>query len=604
MTPRRVHWKWLLLGAAALLIIGIAILPRYLVDSSRLADRVAEAISAWSGGEVRLTGPVRVSYFPDITIKSGFELTNASRLPLVKSITAEHAKVSLGLAALVFGHIRVDALRMSAPEITLKDVPSLVMGPDQTLQARVVNLLGGAPIGVIRLRDGTIHIPTQAGSETIRKIDARFDASAGDGSVSSLGSFVLRDETVRFSLNCGAPAQIEADLRIPVALTFTSSPLAAKVAGTASFANGLQIDGDVKADIPSARALLNWAGIALPAGQSLQELAASGPAHWNGTTLTFDDGTFTLDGNTAVGLLALTPGERPRIEGTLAFDRLALDPYWGDRATAEPAGAEVALAEGAVFKHVDADLRISAGEIAAPRLKLGRGAFTISAKGGVMASEVGELELCGGQASGRFGLDVSQGAARASVAADVSEMPLEPCLTALQFDIPLTGIGDLKAEAGAEGRTFGDLIQRLAGSFTVNARNGAVPVDFGRLLGAAAPLDADGWSRDSVTVFDQLKADCRLGSGHIWCDTFNMQTRRGVISGSGDVDLGQRTLDWSLFVATPAQPLRASQLSAETPPRVSISGSLLQPMIRRADRPTLGDGSVQANPAVNQISPR
>jgi hypothetical protein len=68
--------------------------------------------------------------------------------------------------------------------------------------------------------------------------------------------------------------------------------------------------------------------------------------------------------------------------------------------------------------------------------------------------------------------------------------------------------------------------------------------------------------------------------------------------------LGQRTLDWSLFVATPAQPLRASQLSAETPPRISISGSLLQPMIRRADRPTLGDRSGQANPAVNQISPR
>ena len=123
-------------------------------------------------------------------------------------------------------------------------------------------------------------------------------------------------------------------------------------------------------------------------------------------------------------------------------DRLALDPYIRDRATTAPAAAEVALADGAVFKHVDADLRISAGEIAAPRLKLGRGAFTISAKGGVMASEVGELELCGGQASGRFGLDVTQDTAKASVAAVVSDMPLEPCLTALQFDIPLTGIGD------------------------------------------------------------------------------------------------------------------------------------------------------------------
>jgi AsmA protein len=474
------------------------------------------------------------------------------------------------------------------------------MGPDQTLEARVVNLLGGAPIGVIRLRDGTIHIPTDSGTETIRKVDARLDASAGDGSVSSLGSFVLRDETVRFSLDCGAPFQTEGNLRVPVALTFTSSPLAAKIAGTASFANGLQLDGDVHADIPSARALLSWAGVALTKGQSLQGLAASGPAHWNGTTLTFDDGTFTLDGNTAVGLLALTPGERPRIEGTLAFDRLALNPYVGNGTTAE----DVALADGAVFKHIDADLRISAGEIAAPRLTLGRGAFTISAKGGVVASEVGELELCGGQASGRVGFDVTQGVAKASVAANVSEMPLEPCLSAFQFDIPLAGTGDLKAEAGAEGRTYRDLVQRLAGTLKVNARNGAVPVDFGRLLGAAAPVDNDGWSRNSVTVFDQLKADCRLGSGHIWCDTFNMQTRRGVISGSGDVDMGQQTLDWSLFVATPMQPLRASQLSTETPPRISISGSLLQPMIRRADRPTLGDGSVQANPAVNQISPR
>ena len=48
---------------------------------------------------------------------------------------------------------------------------------------------------------------------------------------------------------------------------------------------------------------------------------------------------------------------------------------------------------------------------------------------------------------------------------------------------------------------------------------------------------------------------------------FNMQTRRGLIAGSGDVDLAQATLDWNLFVASNAQPLKASQLSAETPPR-------------------------------------
>jgi hypothetical protein len=83
-----------------------------------------------------------------------------------------------------------------------------------------------------------------------------------------------------------------------------------------------------------------------------------------------------------------------------------------------------------------------------------------------------------------------------------------------------------------------------------------------------------------------------------------MQTPRGLISGSGDIDLGQQTVDWNLFVADHAQPLNTSRLGAEIPPRVSVSGALSQPMIRRADRPTLGDGSVQANPAADQISPR
>ena len=101
-------------------------------------------------------------------------------------------------------------------------------------------------------------------------------------------------------------------------------------------------------------------------------------------------------------------------------------------------------------------------------------------------------------------------------------------------------------------------------------------------------------------LFDQLNADCRLGTGHIWCETFTMQTARGLISGSGDVDLGAADVDWNLFVADHARPLNTSQLSAVTPPRISISGALSQPMIRRADRPTLGDGSVQANPASNQ----
>src|SRR6185437_8391938 len=271
MKPRQIPWKWLLLGLITLLIAGLAILPRLLADSTQLASRVTDALSAWTGGDVKLTGPLRVHYFPDVSIKSGFELTNASRLPLVKSISVKDAKVSIHLVELAFGRIRIDALRMLKPEITLKEVPSLVMGPDQTVQAQVANLLAGAPIGVLRLRDGTLILPTSAGTEAIKKIDARFDASSGTGTMSSFGSFVLRDETVGFALDCGAAAATEDGIHVPITLTFTSKPLQTKITATASFDNGLQLEGDVQADMDNARRFFRWAGIPLPPGRSLEK---------------------------------------------------------------------------------------------------------------------------------------------------------------------------------------------------------------------------------------------------------------------------------------------------------------------------------------------
>jgi AsmA protein len=599
MKPRQIAWKWLLFGLAAAAIAILALLPRQFSESSRLASSVTDMLAAWTGGEVKLTGPVQVSFFPDVAIQSGFELNNATRLPAVKSITADQAKISLDLPALLLGRVRIDAMRLLRPKIALSEVPSLVMGPDQTLRARVANLFGGVPVSVIRLRDGTLYVPTASGKESINKIDLRLDASSGDGAISSFGSFVFRNETVRFALDCDPTSEAGERPQSPIRLTLTSAPLRANVTGTVSLENELQIDGSMTVDAPSLRRLLVWTGVPLPEGQSLQELSASGSARWNGTTLTFDNGTFALGGDRAVGALAITPGARPRIDGTLDFDRLVLDLYIEDLPPDSP-GARLALSDQAILKYLDADLRISATEVVANPLRLGRGGFTISAKGGLLASEVGELELCGGQASGRIGLDVTEGDAKLALSANLSGVPVDRCLEPLALDVPLSGIGSLRVEATAEGRTYEEMVQKLGGLVKAGAQNGVVPLDFARLFYSSAP-EGDGWSRTAGTMFDQLNADCRLTAGQVRCDTFNMQTRRGLLSGSGSVNLAQKTLDWSLFLANDDQPLKASQLATEHPPRISISGSLAEPTIRRTDRPTLGDGS---HPAVNQVSPR
>jgi AsmA protein len=593
MKPHQLSWKWLLLGLVAFLLVGLAIVPRQIGDSQQLRERVTAALSEWTGGEVTLIEPWSVRYFPPLSIRGGFAVHDTTRLPLVQSITAKDIKISLNVGHLLLGRLSIDGMRLNRPVITLKGGTAPSASPSE-----IANLLAGTTVSAMRLRGATINSAT--GQDVATKLEASFDATDGGGALAAFGSFDLRDETVRFVIDSGALTETETGPSAPFRLRL-SGPIAATFRGTASVAGTFQLDGTMQAEIGDGRRFLKWAGIPVPDSQSLRGLSVTGPAHWNGSTLTVDGGSFTLDGNSAVGLLAVTMGERPRVEGTLDFERLVLGPYIGGTQDTSPA-PQGALLDWPLLKYFDADLRVSAAQIATSAIKLGRGSFTVNAKEGVVAAEIGEIELCGGSATGRLGFDLSQAKIKASLVGSLADVDIDPCLKPLALDIPLKGVGTLKTDVTTEGETIDEIVRSLSGDLKIKAQNGAVPVDFAQLLTASTPLEGDGWSQKNLTPFETLDADCRLSAGHIWCQRFKMQTQRGLVSGAGDVDMGRQTLDWSLSVASLMAPLNAAQL--ETSPQVSIRGPLAQPMIRRADRPTLGEGSTQTSPSDAPVSPR
>lgn len=607
MKPSQLPWKWLLFGLLAVLAFGIALIPKLIGDTSRFADRVAAELSSWTGGEVKFIGPVRVTFFPDVSVRGQLEVQDSTRLPAVQALTAREAKVSLDLVDLLRGTVTIDALRLLKPSIILRDGPMAGVPQAQAPQALFTSLLGGAPMRVLHVRNGRIALGPRGSS--IKKIYAHLDAGKDTGTISGFGAFTYKGTTVRYSLESRAPTNVGAVESFPLALTLTSKSIRARLNGTASYASELKLDGDMQAETDDARKFLEWVGLSLPKGDSLKGFSAAGAFHVAGATLTFDDGTFTLDGNKAVGLLALTAtGSRPRVEGTLAFDRLVLDPYLGNTDQSESKQASPASAEGLPFgglllQFIDADLRISAAAIDAGALKLGRGGFTVTAKKGVVASEVGELELCGGSADGRLNVDLTQAPPEVNVVANLADVSMDTCLQQLWLAVPIRGTGRLKTELVTEGSDLAQLTGNLTGTLKVDAKDGVVPVDFAHLVTGTAPLNGEGWSRDSVTPFDQLDADCRLNAGHIWCQSLSMRTARGNISGAGGVDLTKQTLDWNLTVVNAVIPPTASQLAQEEAPSVSIRGSLSQPMIRRADRPTLGEGGLQMSPAGPQVLP-
>ena len=604
MKPSQLRWKWLLFGLLAALVLVIALIPWLIGDTSRFGDRVAAKLSAWTGSEVKFTGPVRVSFLPDVSIRGQIELEDSKRLPAVQSLSAREAKVSLDLVDLLRGRITIDALRLLKPHVTLRAVATATATPADT-QALFATLLGGAPVRVLHVRKGRIMLPGKRGG-AIKEIYAHLDAGKETGAVSGFGSFAYKDTTVRYSLESGSVTTTGGAESFPLALTLTSRSFRARLSGTASNATGFTIDGDMQAEIDDGRRFLKWIGIRIPDGDSLKGFSAAGAAHLSGSTLTFDDGTFTLDGNKAVGLLALSAGgPQPRVEGTLAFDRLVLDPYLGSAKSGTGKSSQSPFPfNEPLLQFIDADLRISAAAIDAGALKLGRGGFTITAKQGSVASEVGELELCGGSADGRLNVDLAQATKEIDLVANLANVALDACLEPLALALQIRGTGNLETELRSEGADYSQLTGNLAGNLKLEAKDGTVPVDFVQLAGGSTPISAEGWSRDAVTAFDQLDADCQLGSGHVWCQSLSMQTPRGTIAGSGDIDLTKQTLDVNLTVANRIEPARASPPMPGEAPKVSIRGSLAQPTMRRADRPTLGEGSLQTSPAGPQVSPR
>jgi AsmA protein len=577
MRRRQSVWKWLLAGFVAAAAAGfLFLLLRPAGPPSDLMSRVEASLSDWTGGTVTLLEPLRVRYLPP-SIEGGLSLSNAAKLPSVESMTVPKFRLTLSLPDLLFGNLTFSALRLDKPMLRLRGGSETRTA--KTVLGRLTSFLASAPLDSMRLHRGVVD--TSAGSPILRELDLRLNTRRQAGSLEAVGSFAFNGEDVTFSLDRGRTTIDAEGQGIPLTLKVTSAPLTARFSGTMQLAEVLSGEGNLEATLPDLRHFLNWVGVAVPKGESLKEARATGRASWAGPTLTFDDGEFEIDGNTAVGLLAITAGERPRIDGTLAFEALSLHPYLSNGSASNQ---DAPLLNWVILKHVDADLRISAAEFQSGDLQLGGGGLTLNARNGAISSEIGSLEVCGGLAEGRFNLDVSTPRVEGALAGSLTGVNIDVCREFFGTDVPVNGTGSMKIDLSTGGTSHDELIRGLAGTVVVAAENGSLPIDLMTLMSEPDAV-ARGWSQDANTAFSELKADCSLSAGHLWCKTFRLRAEDKIISGAGGLDVAQQTLDWDLRMTDPDTSQEANAGAAEAKSGVTISGPLMAPDMAHAGAP-------------------
>ena len=322
----------------------------------------------------------------------------------------------------------------------------------------------------LTIRRGTLYVTAADGSwETISDIQAELTGRR-KGQVSGRGSFTVRGQRARIRRHARSGRREAQPPRWPTKLSLKGDLLEASFEGHFDVAESLQLSGQAEISTPSVRRGARWFGVPVPSSDGLNAATVKGQINWARHTLAFEDAKVALDGNEASGALVLhVAGERPLIDGTLAFNALDLTPYVEaarsqsflfDRQTASWSAFDLSFP---LIRHFDADLRISAPKVVVKGYGLGRGAATITVRSGKLLADIAELELYSGKVGAQVTVNANELVPRYTLRGKLENFEAGTAGTALFGASVLTGRSTLSLDLAAAGQTPAEHPARVVG---------------------------------------------------------------------------------------------------------------------------------------------
>ena len=270
-------------------------------------------------------------------------------------------------------------------------------------------------------------------------------------------------------------------------------------------------------------------------------------------------------------------GERPLVDGTLAFSALDLTPYVEaarsqsflfDRQTASWSAFDLSFP---VIKHFDADLRISAPKVVLKGYGLGRGAATITVRSGKLLADIAELELHSGKVSAQVTANTNEIVPRYTLRGKVENFEAGTAGAALFGATVLTGRSTLSLDVAAAGQTPAEILRGLSGKAALTmAEGGRVGARRqGAAYAAAKASGAPGWGAlaKGQTSLEQVEARALIRDGVLITETVQARSGSSGSAASGRVDLAERTLDLHLAVKPNVPPTGRSSPPTWRAPR-------------------------------------
>jgi AsmA protein len=478
------RYSIVIVASLAAVLAALFIATSFAVSTPLVKDEIAQRLNTLTGGSVTLHGEPVVTVFPSISVEVKDVVVAGAGDRDHPLATVAALKASLRIVPLLVGRVEVETLTLVSPRIHLILNESGAGNWEADRIPTAASALGqssGSRLGEIVLQDGRLlYEDRHTGQmDAISAANLRLAWPHATEAAELSGTFAWRGEMVDVRAGLDTPGAVFGEAGSDGHLTLAA----------VSALHTMDSDTPAGSALESApphsplRRFAEWLGISIAPGASFGPLHIVGNVAADETSVKLSEATFELDGNAAEGNLALRlEGDRPSLQGSLAFDAFDLSPY-AEKFLPSKSRLLTLPISADWLSYADVDIRASADQIDLVSSLLTDISIALSMRRGRMTLSLDRADLADGHMEGQMTAEPAKQGIKAGLSARLKNVSVADAgwsfWTAhasrlIGADIPLLGTGSAMLNLSGEGTTADTIVRSFSGNVGANLQDGVV----------------------------------------------------------------------------------------------------------------------------------
>ena len=529
-------------ATVAAIIVVLALVLMVGIPSGFLTSAIQDRVERETGYRLTIAGSTRISLWPSLNVTvTGLTLQDPKDRDGSNRVTVESLQAATSLSSLWSGYPKISTLVVTKPVLYV-------------------------PLLRERNRSLTPSAKPAASSDDANAVTID-RVTITDGAISFAN---LRDRVENRIDGINAAATVGTDRKI-------------RLMGTArAGANPLKFD--VKATAPPSERQNMPTELTLDAPGLLQApLSARAEVRLNGSVVMINGVTGSLGDASFNGWASVDVASKPLVKLDLDFQRLEIANAKQQAASGSEPWSNAPI-DVTGLNYVDAQVRVSAADVAIGSAHFAPAQIDATLAGGVLKAAVSNLGTYGGQAIGELIVDASSGEPSYAMHCDLIGVRALPLLTSLADFDKLDGKMQAKIAARSTGTSQRAIMSNISGTVFLVFRDGAIRgLNVAQMIRQLTARPLSGWQeeKEQSTDLSQLSASFRIDRGQATTTDLNLVGPLVRVTGAGTIDLGTKMLGFrvepKLVLTTEGQGRTTDPVGLGIP--VMIDGPWAEPRI-------------------------